>query len=64
MSSPISSRNNEREFKAIFEKYHVSIFRYIYHMTGNRSDAEDIVQEVFIKIHKGLSSYQEEGNPC
>ena len=32
------------------------------HLVGNREDAEDLVQEAFVKAHRGLASFRGEGS--
>jgi RNA polymerase sigma-70 factor (ECF subfamily) len=34
----------------LFERHHARLYRYCLRMTGNRSAAEDLVQDVFMKI--------------
>ncbi|MBD5200013.1 MAG: RNA polymerase sigma factor [Bacteroidales bacterium] len=38
------------EFKTIFLPCHQQLYRVAYRLTGNREDAEDIVQETYLKI--------------
>lgn len=45
------------EFRRIVERYEQPIFRFAYNMIGNRHDAEDVVQEVFVAAFDGLRSY-------
>ena len=40
------------EFSELFEKYYDLVFRLCYRMTGNRSVAEDLAQDVFLKACK------------
>jgi RNA polymerase sigma-70 factor (ECF subfamily) len=35
------------------------VFRLAYRMTGNASDAEDVVQETFLKAHRSLGGFDE-----
>lgn len=42
-------------FDQIFNKYHKSIFYYIYKMAFNTEVAEDITQDTFVKVYKHLS---------
>ena len=44
-------------FAALFEKYKNLVFRTAYLALGNRLDAEDILQEVFIHVYRCLGSY-------
>lgn len=52
-----SVQNNER-FKYIIEKYEQPLLRYIRRLTNvTNEDAEDILQETFIKAYQNLNSY-------
>lgn len=44
-------------FRVLVERYSHALFRLAFRMTGNESDAEDIVQESFLRIWKSLKSY-------
>jgi RNA polymerase sigma-70 factor, ECF subfamily len=46
---------------AIFERYHVGVFRYFGRMTGRHDLAQDLTQEVFLRVVRGLEAYQEQG---
>jgi RNA polymerase sigma-70 factor (ECF subfamily) len=37
------------------------IFSVAYRLTGNRDDAQDLVQEVLLRVRRGLASYRPEG---
>lgn len=47
----------EKKISALVEKYADTIFRLAYSYTKNRQDAEDVVQEVFIKIMRLEKSF-------
>lgn len=49
----------EALFLEIFHTHQQQVFNYIYRMLGNRESAEDLVQEVFLKIYTYLPRYQE-----
>lgn len=51
---------DESLFQVLVHKYSGLIFSIVYKMVGNRIDAEDLVQEIFIKIYNGLKSYNGE----
>ncbi|MBD8497949.1 sigma-70 family RNA polymerase sigma factor [Paenibacillus arenosi] len=54
-------RNGDIEsFEKIVHRYQKSIFYYCYHMLGNYSEAEDMVQEVFLKAFRNLEQCNEE----
>jgi len=48
---------------ALFDSCYPRIARYAYARTGNRTDAEDIAAEVFVRALESLDSYQERGLP-
>jgi RNA polymerase sigma-70 factor, ECF subfamily len=38
------------ELERIFEEHHASVFRAAYRITGNATDAEDVLQTVFLRL--------------
>ncbi len=46
-----------KSFEALVQKYHRQIVNISYLMMGNREAAEDVAQEVFIKVYNKLSLY-------
>ena len=38
--------------------YGRKIYNFAYRLTGNSDDAHDLVQEVLLRVHRGLSNYQ------
>lgn len=49
-----------KNFDEVYKNNYDSIFTFIYHITANRSLAEDITQEAFIKALKNIDSLQNE----
>jgi RNA polymerase sigma factor (sigma-70 family) len=45
------------QLAVLFERHHVALFRYLLHLTGNRTLSEDLVQEVFFRVLKYTPSY-------
>jgi RNA polymerase sigma factor (sigma-70 family) len=45
----------------LFERYHGRLFEFLSRMTGNRVAAEDLVQDVFVRILKYRGTYRDEG---
>jgi RNA polymerase sigma-70 factor (ECF subfamily) len=45
-------------FDELVERYHGKIYGLTYNMTSNREDAEDLVQEVFVKAFNALPRFQ------
>jgi RNA polymerase sigma-70 factor (ECF subfamily) len=45
-------------FRVLVDRYSRSVFRLAYRMTGNEADAEDVVQESFLRAYRQLDSYE------
>ncbi len=39
-----------RVFDEIYDRYRADIFRFVFHLTGNRAEAEDMFQEVWLRV--------------
>ena len=46
-------------FRMLVERHSRSLFRLAYRMTGNESDAEDVVQETFLRAYRQLNKFDE-----
>lgn len=44
-------------FEQLFKRYRESIFQLYVQRTGNRDDADDLLQETFVKVYLKLDSY-------
>jgi RNA polymerase sigma-70 factor (ECF subfamily) len=44
----------------LFERHHARLYRYCLRMTGNRAAAEDLVQDVFMKMLKYKSTFKDD----
>jgi RNA polymerase sigma-70 factor (ECF subfamily) len=49
--------NDKREFHALVDRHARPLFRLAYRMTGSETDAEDLVQETFLKAWKQRSKF-------
>ena len=49
-------------FRLLVERHSRSIFRVAYRMTGDRQDAEEIVQETFLRAYKSLEKFELRSN--
>jgi RNA polymerase sigma-70 factor (ECF subfamily) len=45
-------------FEELYEKYHHDVFQFLFYMVKNRESAEDLVQEVYIRVLKSYSKFQ------
>ncbi|HEY4553648.1 MAG TPA: RNA polymerase sigma factor [Bacillaceae bacterium] len=48
--------------EVLVKRYYKPIYAFIYRKTGNKENAYDMTQDVFIKMLKHLPSYQERGS--
>jgi RNA polymerase sigma-70 factor (ECF subfamily) len=55
--------NNEAKLASLYEEYYDRIARYAYVRIGDKSDAEDLAGEVFLRALESLKSYKERGVP-
>jgi RNA polymerase sigma-70 factor, ECF subfamily len=51
-------RGDEAAFQLLTERHSQSVFHLAYRMTGNEQDAEDIVQETFLRAFRNLKRYE------
>jgi RNA polymerase sigma-70 factor (ECF subfamily) len=49
-------------FRLLVERHSRSIFRVVYRMTGNQQDAEEVVQETFLRAYKSLERFESRSN--
>src|SRR5512135_36375 len=52
------AKGNLSAFREIVEQYQNPLLNYIYRYTGDRAAAEDISQEVFLRVFKTAKEYQ------
>src|SRR5258707_3335992 len=45
-------------YRALVDRHTRSVFRLAYRMTGNEQDAEDVVQDTFLRAWKQLDRYE------
>src|SRR5881392_1740001 len=49
-------------FRLLVERHSQLVFRVAYRMTGNQHDADDVVQETFLRAYKQLDHFEERAN--
>ena len=52
-----AQRGDERAFSLIVRAYEVPVFNYVTRLVGDRALAEDLTQEVFIRVFQGLPKF-------
>ncbi len=55
-------RGDDDAFRLLVDRHSRSIFRLIWRITGCEQDAEDLVQETFLRAYRNLDSFQERSN--
>jgi RNA polymerase sigma-70 factor (ECF subfamily) len=50
---------NQQAFRVLVERHSRLVFRLAYRMTGNEQDAEDLVQESFLRAYKQFHTFDE-----
>ncbi len=53
-----AGQGDEKAFKELFEKHKTFVWNVSYRMTYDFDEAEDIAQEVFIKVWKSISKFR------
>jgi len=57
------ARDGDSEaFRVLVERHSRAVFRLAHRMTGNASDAEDVVQDTFLKAYKQLGRFESRAN--
>ena len=49
-------------FRQLVERHSQPLFRVAYRMTGNQHDADDVVQEAFLRAYRQIHSFEERAN--
>ncbi|MFI2859258.1 RNA polymerase sigma factor SigW [Paenibacillus sp. JSM ZJ436] len=55
----LARKGDQRAFAELLELYKDKIFHLAYRMLYNRHEAEDVVQETFLRVYKNLDRYDE-----
>lgn len=50
--------NNTQAFAQLYERHRDRVYRLAYRFVGNKADALDLCQEVFVKAYEALPSFQ------
>src|SRR5204863_8183958 len=52
-----AQRGDERAFSIIVRTYETPVFNYVLRLVGDRALAEDLTQEVFLRVFQGLPKF-------
>ncbi|HLO12301.1 MAG TPA: sigma-70 family RNA polymerase sigma factor, partial [Pseudoneobacillus sp.] len=45
-------------FDELYQKYHHDVFQFLFYMVRNKEHAEDLVQEVYIRVFKSYNRFE------
>jgi RNA polymerase sigma-70 factor, ECF subfamily len=54
-----AQRGDERAFSLIVRAYEQPVFNYVLRLVGDRNLAEDLTQEVFLRVYQGLPGFSD-----
>src|SRR5271167_2557780 len=52
-------KGNQHAFRVLVERHSRPVFRLAFRMTGNEQDAEDVVQESFLRAYRQLAKFDD-----
>ena len=52
-----AQRGDERAFSIIVRAYQVPVYNYVLRLVGDRAQAEDLTQEIFLRVFQGLPRF-------
>ena len=58
-----ASAGDAEAFADLYESYLDRVFRYFYYRVGNRQDAEDLTEQVFLRAWQAIGRYDCRGTP-
>ena len=57
----VAREGDARAFATLVERYRPHVFRWAIALTGDEDEADDITQEVFVRVHRKLGSFRGDG---
>lgn len=54
--------NDGTAFNEVVSRYKDKVYNYLYRMMGNAADAEDLTQEVFVRLYTSLGSFRNQAS--
>lgn len=58
-----AKQGDQEAFGQLYERHAEAIFRFIFSNVGDRLDAEDLTEEVFLSVWRSLPRYRDRGVP-
>jgi RNA polymerase sigma factor (sigma-70 family) len=57
----LSRSGDPRAFSALVSAYQPRVFRWAFALTGDQDEAEDVTQEVFVRVYRKLGGFRGDG---
>jgi RNA polymerase sigma-70 factor (ECF subfamily) len=57
-----SQESHSLNFTDVFSEYERPIYNYLFRMTENETEADDLTQETFVRVHRGLPTFRGESS--
>lgn len=54
----MQNQHTDLDFTIVYQEFHPKILRYLERLTGDKEEARDLTQEVFLKINQGLINFE------
>src|SRR5579863_3474713 len=54
--------SNTRSYEMLVERHMNRVYSLVYRVVGNKEEAEDITQEVFMKVHNNLNKFEQQAS--
>lgn len=51
-------RGDQLAYRELFERYHERVYATIYHLVSRKDELEDVVQKVFLEVHRSLHRFE------
>ncbi len=61
-AAELAREGDSETFRDLVERHSRALYRLAYRMTGSREDAEDVVQETFLRAHRQLHRFEAKSN--
>lgn len=58
-----AQKGEAEAYGELYERYAENIFRFVFSHVSGRLDAEDLTEEVFLRVWRNLHNYREQGVP-
>jgi RNA polymerase sigma-70 factor, ECF subfamily len=58
LSAPVSTRPGVPTWEAVAREHGRFLYSVAYRLSGNHDDAQDLVQEVMVRVQRGLATYE------